>query len=128
WSEETVRGRVGGTLDRARWSAAVTAGRRLDMTNDFRVAFDSGSSFAAIFFSADDYDYVDRRFADLRLTRKLPGAVPAALGVEFGIFDDAGVSTNISRGLFEEDSGFRANRGVDEGTYTRSAVTLRSNS
>src|SRR5690606_14211170 len=95
---------------------------------DFRVAFDSGSSFAAIFFSADDYDYVDRRFADLRLTRKFPGAVPAVLGVEFGIFDDAGVSTNISRGLFEEDSGFRANRGVDEGTYARSAVTLRSNS
>lgn len=127
WSERTARGRAGAALDRGVWRLTTTAGRRLDLTNDFRVAFDSGSSVAAALFSSDDYDYVDRRFADLRLARRLPGPVRAELGVELGVFEDAAVAASLTRGLLRGDSGFRANRGVDEGRYRRGAFTLRVN-
>ncbi len=127
WSEETVRGRAGAAYDTGDWRLTATAGRRLDMTNDFRVAFDSGSSLLAAIFSQDDYDYVDRPFADLRLTRRIPGPVAAELDMEFGVFRDRAVSASLSRGLWKPDSGFRPNRGVDEGSYRRAAVALRIN-
>lgn len=126
WSEQTPRGRVSASLDRDRWRLTAAAGRRLDMTNDFIVPFDSGSSVMALLFSEDDYDYVDRRFTNLQFVRRLPGPPRAELGVELGAFEDAAVVANLSRGLSRGD-GFRPNRGIDEGRYGRGALTLRLN-
>ena len=40
----------------------VRFSRSLDLTNDFREPYDSGSTLGAL-FSVDDYDYVDRHTA-----------------------------------------------------------------
>lgn len=134
WNERAVRGRVTATLARRRWQAATTVGRRLDLTNDFRIAFDSGSSVNALLFSVDDYDYVDRRLATASLTRAF-GSIPSVvvggaarprllLTVGGGVVNDRAVAASLTRGLVRGDSGFRANRGVDEGTYLQSTAQL----
>ena len=117
WSEQVPRGRVSATLDRGPWTVVARAGRSLDITNDFRSAFDSGSTLGAI-FGVDDYDYVDRRLAAVGLQRRL-GKSLGTLRLETGPTRDAGVTPHLSRGLFRGDSGFRGNRGVDAGTWWR---------
>lgn len=126
WSEQTPRGRLAASLDREAWRLTTTVGRRLDMTNDFRTGLDSGSSGTALLFSEDDYDYLDRRFADLRFVRRIAGPPNVELGVELGAFEDAAVVANLTRGIARGD-GFRPNRGIDEGRYARGALTLRLN-
>src|SRR4030095_7951340 len=68
WAEATIRGRASVERQRGRMWPIVRAGRSLDLTNDFREPFDSGSTLGAL-FSVDDYDYVDRRSALVGLTR-----------------------------------------------------------
>jgi len=122
WSEGTVRGRVQGAWERGGWVWGARAGRALDITNDFRYAFDSGSTVAALLASTDDYDYVDRRSAVLSATR-LVGGRTARVRVEAGVGSDRGARARLERGLFKGDSGFRPNRGVGEGSYVRAGAT-----
>ncbi len=117
WSEGTVRGQVAATLERGRWTGVARAGRFLDITNDFRSAFDSGSTLGAV-FGIDDYDYVDRRLAAIGVHRRL-GTSLGTIRLETGPARDAHVVPHLARGLFRGDSGFRANRGVDAGTWWR---------
>ena len=138
WSERTVRGRVQGEWLRGAWQLAARAGRLLDLTNDFRAPFDSGSTVGALVFSMDEYDYVDRRLATVTLTRQLGGDARAADGVperggarrtallraEAGVVSDRPAVTRLTRGLLRGDSVFRANRGVDPGRYVRTAASL----
>jgi hypothetical protein len=123
WHERRIRGRA--SLERVRgpWTASVRAGRSLDITNDFRHPFDSGSTLAAI-FGIDDYDYVDRRVAALGLKRSFPRA-QAVWRVETGPARDAGAGVHLARGVFRGDSGFRTNRGVDPGAYWRTWSLLQ---
>jgi hypothetical protein len=122
WSERTVRGRVALERDRGRWVVALRAGRSLDITNDFRDPFDSGSTLAAL-FSADNYDYVDRRHGTATVTRRF-AATDAALRAELGVASDRGAIARLERGPFRGDSAFRPNRGVDPGRYLRTALVL----
>jgi hypothetical protein len=118
WSERTVRGRVSAELERGPWTTLVRAGRSLDITNEFRSAFDSGSTLGAL-FTVDDYDYVDRRLAAVGVHRRL-GKSLGTIRLETGPARDAHVVPHLARGLFRGDSGFRENRGVDGGTWWRS--------
>jgi hypothetical protein len=111
--------------DRGRWIVGLRAGRSLDITNDFRDPFDSGSTLAAL-FSADHYDYVDRRYGGATVTRRFPAA-DAALRAELGLASDRGAVARLERGLFRGDSAFRPNRGVDPGRYVRTALTFELN-
>ncbi|HKG93547.1 MAG TPA: hypothetical protein VKA84_16685 [Gemmatimonadaceae bacterium] len=135
WSERTARGRV--ALERARggWLAGLRAGRTLDITNDFRLPFDSGSSLGAL-LGVDAYDYVDRRAAALVLGRTFGERVAggfggggndagggAALRLEAGVGSDRYAARQLMRGLTKVDSGFRENRGVAEGDYWRTALS-----
>ncbi|MBK8247211.1 MAG: hypothetical protein IPK85_07450 [Gemmatimonadetes bacterium] len=117
WSEQVVRGRASAQLERGAWTTLVRAGRSLDITNDFRSAFDSGSTLGAV-FGVDDYDYVDRRLAAVGVHRRV-GQAFGTLRMETGPVRDAHVVPHLSRGLFRGDSGFRDNRGVDPGTWWR---------
>ena len=136
--ERTLRGRVeaeqqltrparrsgeeGAAAPGASWSLLARAGRTLDITNDFRAPFDSGSSLGAI-LGADDYDYVDRRFATIGLARIAP-ARAFIVRADVGVVDDRGDSTRVRHPLFSRHSLYRPDRGVDEGRYVRSELTL----
>jgi hypothetical protein len=122
WQEETVRGRASAELHRGRWTLLARGGRSLDITNDFRSAFDSGSTLGAL-FGVDDYDYVDRRLAAVGVHRRI-GREIGIWRLETGPASDRQVVPQLSRGLFRGDSGFRENRGVDEGSYWRTWTAL----
>lgn len=123
WSERTARGRASAEWARGANTYVVRAGRSLDITNDFRSVFDSGSSVAAI-VGVDNYDYVDRRMAALGWWRRIGKGREATLRVESGPASDRMVRRTLTRGLFRGDSGFRANRGVREGNYWRHWASL----
>jgi hypothetical protein len=125
WSEEAARGRIDARWRARRWAPFIRAGRSLDITNDFRRSFDSVSSLGALLWSIDDFDYVDRRSAMAGATRFFGGARTASLRVEAGVGRDAGVVQRLDHGLTRPDSGFRVNRGVDAGSYTRTTAVLQ---
>lgn len=121
WSEQALRGRVELQRDRGPWRLMLRAGRTLDITNDFRNPLDSGSTIGAL-AGQDEYDYVDRTFAGVQLVRTV-GAREWQWRAETGVArDDAVQAAVLSAPLGRQ--AFRPNRGVDAGTYLRSAFTL----
>jgi hypothetical protein len=122
WSERTVRGRGIVEYKRARMRWGLRAGRSLDITNDFRVAFDSGNATSAA-FGLDDYDYVDRRSATLSAARLLPGRFGSALRLDVGAADDRAARVSMARAPFGREE-FRLNRGSMDGRYARTGLTL----
>jgi len=124
WAEQTVRGRVSLERQTGSWWPYVRAGRSLDVTNDFREPFDSGSTLGAL-FSVDDYDYVDRRSAMIGLTRYPNRRHDVRIRLEGGIGSDRYVAAQREFGPFTpSDSGFRFNRGVDNGRYSIASVKV----
>lgn len=121
WSERTARGRASAVLERDAWTYALRAGRSLDITNDFRNVLDSGSSLGAL-FGQDDYDYVDRYSAGASATRTFAKR-SARARVEVGWTDDRAVVNHVARGPIGGQL-YLPNRGVDEGNWLRSALTL----
>lgn len=124
WAEGTARGAAAGEWLRGSrlWTARVE--RSLDGTGDLAIDAGGGSSIAALFYSLDNQDYVDRRSASVALMTGA-GANPAArLRVEGGVVSDRGVRPHLRRGLFGSDTGFRAVRGIDAGRYARGVVQL----
>ncbi len=122
WAEGTARGRLSVERTRGPWTLEARAGRSLDNTNDFRVPFDSGSTFGALFGSQDPYDYVDRRSATLAAVRRV-GARTVLLRGEVGVADDGYRPSQYVRGPFGGQA-YRPNRGVDAGSYVRSAALI----
>jgi hypothetical protein len=120
WNERTARARVSAEADRGPWSYALRAGRSLDITNDFRDPLDSGSTLGAL-VGTDDYDYVDRYGAGASVTRSFAETGLRAR-LEAGWADDRGVANALSHGPFRTE--YRPNRGVDAGTYVRTAFAL----
>ena len=124
WAPGAVRGR--GSIERqlGRWWPSLRFGRSLDLTNDFREPFDSGSTIGAL-FSVDDYDYVDRRSAMMGLTLFPTRRRDVRLRIEGGVGSDHYVPAQRTRGpLARGDSGFRFNRGVDDGRYRSASLKL----
>ncbi|MBK9976503.1 MAG: hypothetical protein IPP20_01010 [Gemmatimonadetes bacterium] len=126
WSESTLRGRAGAEWKRGRSTYIARAGRTLDITNDFRSTFDSGSVIGAA-FGSDNYDYVDRRVAAAGVWRRFGKGRAVFLRLETGPASDHMAKRTLSQGLFRRDSAFRENRGVREGTYWRHWASLEWN-
>ena len=122
WSERTVRGRAIAEFSRSRARYSLRVGRSLDITNDFRVAFDSGNATSA-FFGIDDYDYVDRASAMFSATRLLPGRFGSAARLDVGVADDQPAHVFMERALVGRER-FRDNRPILAGRYVRSALTF----
>jgi hypothetical protein len=124
WAEQTVRGRASVERQSGRWWPLVRMGRSLDLTNDFREPFDSGSTIGAL-FSVDDYDYVDRHLALVGLTGFPTRRRDVRVRLEVGAGSDRYAPVRRARGpLAKGDSGFRFNRGVDAGRYR--TVTVKA--
>jgi hypothetical protein len=122
WSEETVRGRAVAEYTRRHTRLGARAGRSLDITNDFRVSFDSGNATNA-FLGVDDYDYVDRRYVMVSAGRIVRPRVGSAVRVDLGVVDDRQARVHLSRSPIGRHR-FGENRNVMEGQYLRSALTL----
>lgn len=121
WAEHTMRGRL--EVSRKRGSLLINArgGRWMDITNDFRFPLDSGSSITAL-ASLDAYDYVSRGGATIGATKGF-GQRAAQLRAELGVLDDRYRPSQYVRGPFG-GAPFRPNRGVDEGSYLKSALVF----
>lgn len=122
WAEETVRGRLSVERRRGPWTLEARGGRSLDNTNDFRVPFDSGNTLGAVLGSIDPYDYVARTGATVAAVRQF-GNRAAIVRTEVGVGDDRYRPSQYVRGPFG-GAEFRENRGVDEGSYVRSAALI----
>jgi hypothetical protein len=124
WSEEVARGQLSVGHRAAGYLMAATAGRVLDFTNDFKSPYDSGSTWAPMFFSSDNYDYVDRRLVSVGFERELKFG-GTHVHAQVGRVRDDETVTNRRRGFFFGP--FRPNRMVDSGTYTRAIIALEWN-
>ena len=128
WTERTIRGRVEAIRrgEHDNWRAGVRLARSLDITNDFTSPRDSGGALVAALGGVDDYDYVDRRSATVWYGWDL---VPhqGTIRVEVGAAADASVPARLTRGVFPGAAPFRANRGVDAGSYLRAALVAEWN-
>lgn len=123
WYERTARGRAVVEYRRDRNLIALRAQRSLDLTNDFRNPYDSGSTLGAL-LGRDNYDYLDRRTLTAHWLRFLGQRQRTQLRVELGYADDRDVEVNLQRSPLGLRSDFRPNRSVQEGAYARSALTL----
>lgn len=122
WSERTARGRFIVEHRRGSTLTALRVQRSLDLTNDFRNPYDSGSTIGAL-LGNDDYDYVDRRSASLQLRRFLRRDGRASWRIEVGVADDHPVHARLTRSPLGLGGAFRSNRLVVPGTYAKSAIT-----
>ncbi|MDP1889465.1 MAG: hypothetical protein Q8K55_01120 [Gemmatimonadaceae bacterium] len=122
WSERTSRGRAIAEYVRGRARYGARVGRSLDITNDFRVAFDSGNATNAI-VGVDNYDYVDRRSAMISAARIVRRRFGSAVRLDIGLADDRNAHLSLERGLVGRRR-FRDNRMVQEGRYARTALTF----
>jgi len=124
WSEETWRGYVGAGLRRGGWYTNAEWRRYIDPTNDFRSPFDSGGVWSPLFWSSDNYDYVDRRITRLALEKALTPR-GTAFRLEVGAARDAETIKHREKGMFFGP--FRPNRIVDPGEYVRSIAHIEWN-
>ncbi|MCU0622235.1 MAG: hypothetical protein MUF53_00055, partial [Gemmatimonadaceae bacterium] len=116
FNERTFRGRASFTRTVSGTAMFLGAGRFLDLTNDFRSPYDSGSTWGPLLLSQDPYDYVDRRYARLGIESTIPDA-DAIVRLEAGLVDDRTATRAVTRGLL--GGNFLPNRPVDEGVYGR---------
>jgi len=124
WSEETFRGYFGVGLRRTGWQVSAGYGRLLDLTNDFRSPFDSGGVWSPLFWSSDNYDYVDRHLARVAVEKPLT-PTGTHFRLEVGVASDAATRQNRTKGMFFGP--FRPNRVVDPGKYVRTIAELEWN-
>lgn len=123
WQEGTARGRLVVERRRAQTQLALRLQRSLDLTNDFRSPFDSGSTLGAV-FGRDNYDYVDRRTATVQLLRLFGDRGQGQFRVETGLAEDRATTAHLSHALIGGRTFARANRAITPGTYQRTLVTL----
>ena len=126
FAEQTGRGRVVIEQRRGRDQLALRLQRSLDITNDFRNPYDSGSVLGAL-FGRDEYDYVDRHTASLQYMRLIGVRQRVQLRAEFGVARDGMVDRNVKSSPFRSQTPFRENRPVSTGTYRRTMITMDAN-
>ncbi len=123
WQEQAVRGRAVVERRAGRSTVQLRVARSLDLTNDFRNPYDSGTTTGAL-FGRDDYDYVDRRSAMLLMQRFLGADWQGQVRVETGYAQDRDVRAHWSESPLPFGSAFRANRPARSGDYLRNVVTF----
>lgn len=126
FAEQTARGRLVIEQRRGRDQLALRLQRSLDLTNDFRNPYDSGSVLGAL-FGRDEYDYVDRHTATLQYMRLIGVRQRVQLRAEFGAAHDGMVDRNVKSSPFRSQTPFRANRPVTDGSYRRTLITMDAN-
>ena len=126
FAEQTARGRVVIEQRRGRDQLALRLQRSLDLTNDFRNPYDSGSVLGAL-FGRDEYDYVDRRTASVQYLRLVGVRQRVQLRAEFGVAHDGMVDRNVKSSPFRSRTPFRENRLVTTGNYRRTMITMDAN-
>jgi hypothetical protein len=127
WSERDARGMLGVERSLGRTTTALRAERTLAHTNDFQLPLSWGATVSALLGSQDDFDYLDRRTVTASITRALGAKKQSLMRVELGPASDRAVKKNVSRGLYVDGDGFRANRGIRAGNYFRSVAELELN-
>ena len=128
WSEKTARGGLSLERRAGRTTNGIHFERSLAHTNDFQLPFNWGATLAALFGSADDFDYLDRWSGAVSFMRSLGVKRRSLIWLELGAAADHAVQQNISKGLFvAHGQGFRPNRGIREGNYFKSAAALDIN-
>jgi hypothetical protein len=111
-----------------RTTTGFRAERALVHTNDFQPPLTYGASLSALFGSADDYDYLDRKSATLFFSQLLGTRRRSTVRVEIGPGSDRAVAQNISKGLYvAKGQGFRQNRGIQPGHFFRTVATMEIN-
>ncbi len=123
WNEATARGRLVAEYRRGPSLIALRAQRSLDLTNDFRNPFDSGSTIGAL-LGVDNYDYVDRRSVTLQYARFLGERQRTRVRIEGGPANDRPVAVHLERSPLGIGKDFRENRIATAGSYVRSSLTL----
>jgi len=122
WSERTARGRIVLEQRGRRTTTSLRAVRSLDLTNDFRNPFDSGSTTGAV-FGRDEYDYVDRWSLGVQVQRFLGDRQRASVRLESGFAEDRSTVARLDESPIGLGSRFRPNRPIAPGTYVRNAFT-----
>jgi hypothetical protein len=122
WGERTFRGRAIVERRRGRTLTQLRTVRSLDLTNDFRSPYDSGSTTGA-FWGRDWYDYVDRRSVGLLTQRFVGRSQEGLLRLEFGVAQDRDVSVTMPESPVGLGNPFRPNRAVTPGDYARTVLT-----
>lgn len=123
WAERTWRGSAGLSVSTRNTRLGVQVGRDLVSTNDFAYAADNAALLLAPLFSRDDQDYLDRRVASAYLERGRQGDA-ATFSLELARVSDRAVMNALRFGLVHGDSGFRENRPIRPGDYSRARLTL----
>lgn len=126
WSEKTLRGRGDLEVAFGLWRAGVGGARSLDGTNDFTYVPYQAAPFLAALLSIDDYDYVDRRSATVHAERRSRSNA-LRFRAELARASDRSALRAIRYGLARADSGFRPNRPVTPGSYTRASARFELN-
>jgi hypothetical protein len=122
WSERTARGRLVLEQRGRRTVTSLRAVRSLDLTNDFRNPYDSGSTTGAL-FGRDEYDYVDRWSLGIQVQRFIGDRQRALVRFESGFAEDQTADANLTESPIGWGAGFRANRPVVPGSYVRNVLT-----
>ncbi len=123
WSERTARGRFVVEHRRGRSNVELRLQRSLDLTNDFRSPYDSGSTLGAL-VGSDNYDYVDRRSVSLQFRRYVGAQARGNWRLEGGIAQDKNVRARLTESPLGLGEDFRHNRLVLPGTYFKTAATF----
>lgn len=123
WSEREARGRVVLEHRRVHDLLALRAQRSLDITNDFRNPFDSGSTLGAV-LGRDNYDYLDRRSLTAQWLRFVGTRRQGQVRLEAGLASDRPVVMHLERSPIGLRDDFLPNRVVTPGDYARMALIL----
>jgi hypothetical protein len=122
WSERAARGRLVLEQRGPRTTVAVRAVRSLDLTNDFRNPYDSGSTTGAL-FGRDEYDYVDRWSLGLHVQRFLGDRQRGLVRLESGFAEDRSTAARLEESPIGWGAPFRENRPITAGRYARNVLT-----
>jgi hypothetical protein len=124
FSEQTARGGAYVTQNRGGHIVSVRAERSLASTNDFELPLSDDPGFGALIGSLDDNDYVDRRTADVSLTRILGSVETGLATLTLGAGDDRSERERLAHGPLPPASAFLPNRGSLDGSYTEARGEL----
>lgn len=122
WSEQVARMRAIVEHRRGHRQWTLRAQRSLDLTNDFRNPYDSGSTLGAM-LGRDNYDYVDRWSAGAQYLRFFGVRREGQLRLDVSAVEDRPVVQALTRSPLGIGEDFFPVRVVAPGRYTRSAIT-----
>ena len=122
WSEQVPRMRAIAEYRRGARQWTLRAQRSLDLTNDFRNPYDSGSTLGAM-LGRDTYDYLDRWSAGAQYLQFFGVRKEGQLRLDLSAVHDRPVVAALARSPLGIGEPFLPVRPVAPGRYLRSAIT-----